>query len=210
MKNALPQFSSRPIRPVRSDDRRVPILEVGHELVCRSASVMPRRSENQSLHTEQMQKDGYRLGVPGRMLHPGVRPLPQIGRKTRCPPLERQRARLVPQAEDVVRVGREVLRARYPNGYRQTQQQQEREPEGPQHIPVNEERNPEYERHIIQPISTKQFCCPPCAGRSGIQPVVHLDHENVVRRRCKHIARVTAELEPADPGIGPIDAVSAE
>ena len=120
VKDPLLQCSGRSTRSVRSDEGRVPTLEVGHEFVCRSASVMPRRAENQSLHTEQIQKHGDRLRIPGRMLQPGVRPLPKIGRKTRHPPLERQGARLVPLAKNVVRVGREVLCARYPNVYRQT------------------------------------------------------------------------------------------
>jgi len=101
------------------------------------------------LDTQQIQKHGHRLRIPGRMLHPGVRPLPKIGGKTRCPTLERQGAGLVPLAKNVVRVGREVLLARYPNGYGQTQHQQVPKPEKTQAIPVDEERNPERERHIV-------------------------------------------------------------
>ena len=160
VKHALLQRSRWPTGSVRGDERRVPILEVRHQLVRRPASVVPRRSEDEPLHTEHAQKHGNRLRVPGRMLHPRVRPMPKIGRKTRSPSLKRQRARLVPLAEDVVRLGRDVLLTRHPNGYGQTQQQQEREPERPQHIPVDEKRTSEYERDAIYAISTEQISSP--------------------------------------------------
>ena len=149
VKNPLLQCSRRPARSVRNDKSGVAIIEVGHELVRRLASVMPRRSEDESLHADQIQKNGDRLRVPSRMLHPDLRPAPKIVRKTRCPPLQGQGARLVPLAKDIVRVDREFLGARYPNGHGQTQHQQVPEPEETQAIPVDKERNPEYERHTV-------------------------------------------------------------
>ena len=53
----------------------------------------------------------------------------------------------------------DVLLTCYANGYGQTQQQ-EREPERPQHIPVDEERTSEYERDILYTVSTEQISSP--------------------------------------------------
>ena len=120
VKHTLLQCSSRSAGSVWGDERRVPVLEVRHQLVRRPPSIIPRGSEDEALHADKAQKHGNRLRVPGRMLHPRVGAMPKIGGKTWCPPLKRQRAGFVPLAEDIVRVGRDVLLTRHPNGYGQT------------------------------------------------------------------------------------------
>ena len=108
VKHALLQRSRWPTGSVRGDERRVPILEVRHQLVRRPASVVPRRSEDEPLHTEHAQKHGNRLRVPGREAA-STRAADAEDRPEDAESIpEKTTGQTRATAEDVVRLGRDV------------------------------------------------------------------------------------------------------